>query len=477
MSGGNANVTISNPTRPDWKVLWGNGAFDNFQLDIVGFLAVLGEASVSANYQVGALSRLFYLPRLIPAPQALLPSRRPMELPTKFAWVTGVKSGNMKEHIHHVASILLDNDMDPFDVRCVRVKKRENMLRRVKSLDTMLRGMPKEAKQSPYTDDLPPTVKAKATGPQAAVTILGFLMSLTLFISSILWGDGMSLVATILLSLLSTLIGAANKWTLRLPQRKGPSPTEGDTVIRYPNGSFLVVICDETVARELYFAPEGIEYNITNPTVYRLISLVGTIMLMLGVVALANAKLQLQFAWAGAYIFINVAYWIAAAVPPKLHWDLSCYEVVEQSIDGDRGCRNPNFTQALWKAILVTKSTRWAQIGKAAPHTDVWEKWLARAEKKANSAGKIIGPARYPFLWPQDTDPLKRVIWNVPRNTEGDGKEWDAKRDWDLIHKGEDPDAPRPSPEKDPPEDSEASENALPQKPQNVKWRHKYSCM
>ena len=471
MSGGNANTTISDPGRNDWKILWGNGPFDSFQLDIVGFLAVLGEASVSANYQVSALSRLFYLPRLIPAPQALLPSRRPTELPTKVAWVTGVKSGNMKEHIHHVASILLENDMEPFEVRCVRVRKREYMLRRVKSLDTMLRGVPKEAKgQSPYTDDLPPTVKAKATGPQSAVTILGFLMSLTLFIASILWGDGMSLVATILLSTLSTLIGAANKWTLRLPQRKGPSPTEGDTVIRYPNGSFLVVICDETVARELYFAPEGIEYNITNQTLYRVISLFGTIMLMLGVVALANAKLQLQFAWAGAYIFINVAYWTAAAVPPKLHWDLSCYEVAEQSIDG--GCKNTNFTQALWKAILVTKSTRWAQIGKAAPHTEVWEKWLARAENKANSVGKIFGSRQYPFLWPEDPEISKRVIWKVPQNP--NGEEWDAKRDWDLIHKGQDPDN---APVTVAPESSEASEKGLPQKPPNVKWRQKLSCI
>ena len=66
MSGGNANTTISYPNRSDWKMLWDNGGFDNFQLDIVGFLAVLGEGSVTANYQVSALSRLFYLPRLIP---------------------------------------------------------------------------------------------------------------------------------------------------------------------------------------------------------------------------------------------------------------------------------------------------------------------------------------------------------------------------------------------------------------------------
>lgn len=39
--------------------MWWLNGLDNFQLDIVGFLAVLGEGSVQANAQVSALSRLF----------------------------------------------------------------------------------------------------------------------------------------------------------------------------------------------------------------------------------------------------------------------------------------------------------------------------------------------------------------------------------------------------------------------------------
>lgn len=425
MSGGNANITISHPGSADWQMLWGNGSFDNVQLDIVGFLAVLGEGSVTANYQVSALSRLFYLPRLIPAPQALLPARRPTELPSKTAWVTGVYSGNVKEHIHHVASILLENDMKPFAVRCVEVRKKQD-LKRATRLDTWMRGLSAASLQRSTTQSPnlgPPPVKATATGPLSWVTLLGFLLSFVLFLSSILWGDGMSLVATLLLSFLSTVIGAANKWTLKLPQRKpGSSPTRGDTVIRYPNGSFLVVKCEEDVARELYFAPEEIEYNVKNPTIYRMLSLVGTIMLMLGVVALANAKLQLQVAWAGAYIIINAAHWMAAAVPPKLHWDLSCYEVQEQCIEG--GFNNPTFTDALWKAILVTKSTRWTRTGKAAPQTEMWDQWLQEAEEMANSVGETIGHLQQP-LWP-GIDPSKGTIYLQP-------KEWHAKDAWDEI--------------------------------------------
>lgn len=106
MSGGNANTTISWPG-PGWQMLWDNGGFDDFQLDIVGFLAVLGEGSVLANSQVAALSPLFYLPRILPAPQALLPVQRPTSLRSAEASVTGVHSGNTKERVYHVANILL----------------------------------------------------------------------------------------------------------------------------------------------------------------------------------------------------------------------------------------------------------------------------------------------------------------------------------------------------------------------------------
>lgn len=123
--------------------------------------------------------------------------------------------------------------------------------------------------------------------------------------------DGMSIIAVVLLSLLSSLIGLGNYWELKLPKRKnndentmkgdgtngrkwtfrssnsssskksvikdekrntsckldtverGIAPKEeedhvpmGDVVIRYPKGNFLIVRCHENVARELYFAPE-----------------------------------------------------------------------------------------------------------------------------------------------------------------------------------------------------------------------------
>lgn len=107
MSNGNEPTTAISWPGKGWTMLWSNGGFDNFQLDIVGFLAVLGEGAVLANYQVSALSPLFFLPRIIPAPQALLPPTRPRDLPSVPASVTGVHSGNTKDRVYHVASILL----------------------------------------------------------------------------------------------------------------------------------------------------------------------------------------------------------------------------------------------------------------------------------------------------------------------------------------------------------------------------------
>lgn len=99
------NATVAFPG-PLWAMKW-PASFKDFQLDIVGFLAILGEGSVAANAQVAALSRLFYLPRLIPAPQALLWPTRPSTLPPITAKVTGVHSGNVKDHLHHLAHVLL----------------------------------------------------------------------------------------------------------------------------------------------------------------------------------------------------------------------------------------------------------------------------------------------------------------------------------------------------------------------------------
>ncbi|KAK0829227.1 hypothetical protein LTR03_016254 [Friedmanniomyces endolithicus] len=437
MSGGGNNVTISMPGPgwgPGWQMLW-PPSFSSFQLDIVGFLAILGEGSVTANAQISALSSLSLLPRLMPAPQALLLPTRPATLePTTKATVSGVFNGNGKDHIYHVAGILLSkaDEMPAFSVRCVKISKNTRTPKRSPSWsDRAFRGQSTKsgAKENTQTTS-EPSVKANAVGPMAYVTLLGFTLSVILFTISIVFGDGMSLVATLSLSLLSTLTGVGNSWRLELPKRNAGFAPPGDTVIKWANGRYLVIRCDEDVARALFFAPERIDYLIPSAAIYRLISLVGTLMLMLGVIALANARLELQFAWGGAYIIINALYWIAAAMPPRLHWDLSCYDVEEQDIVG--GNANENFTEALWKAIMLTKSTDWVVNGNAAPRTDAWKEWLHQARDRAQTAEAYKSILEKP-LWPGKALD-KGVSWGVR-------EKWDAKEAWDHIIKAQAADA------------------------------------
>lgn len=271
------------------------------------------------------------------------------------------------------------------------------------------------------------TVTVASNGPLTWVLLLGCCLSIALLVSSLVFGDGMSFIATILLSLLSTLIGIANKWDLNLPQRPKADAPPGDTVIRRPNGSMLVVRCEEDVARELFFAPEGIKYKVSNSSVHRLISLLGTIFLMLSMIAPANARLQLQFAWTGAYIIINSAHWLAAAVPQRRHWDLSCYEVREEGIEGGPNCTH--FTEALWKAIAITKEVAWVRNGDPAlPKTSAWEKWLEEATEHAKNVAMEIGELKQPLFG----DPTigEGYVWMGTRS-------WDPKAAWNQLNSSE----------------------------------------
>ena len=309
--------------------------------------------------------------------------------------------------------------MPPHMVRCVQVTKTE--ARPPTRMDRFFGGQ-QPAKGSAQSDSYkPPTVKAKATGPLTWVTFLGFSLSVALFITSIIFGDGMSLLATILLSFLSTLVGIGNKWSLRFQKTaQGSEPPPGDVVIRYPNGSFLIVKCDENVARELYFAPEEIDYRIKSRWAYRMVSLVGTLMLMLGVIFLANARLELQFGWVGAYITINAAHWIAAALEPAKHWDLSRYTVREQGVN--TGPASLTFTEALWKAVMLTKDTRWTKNGKAAlPQTEVWDMWAHEAQDAVQSVTSRVG--KLTDHWWRDSN----IVWEDP-------EQWDPKEVWNRLN-------------------------------------------
>lgn len=111
--GGGSQPIVNNGS---WTLGWGQLndqanvhlpiSFGNLQLDIVGFLAILGEGAVTATSQVATLSRMIYLPRLLPAPQALLRPSRNENLEPVPGQATGVESGNVRQYINYIGHIL-----------------------------------------------------------------------------------------------------------------------------------------------------------------------------------------------------------------------------------------------------------------------------------------------------------------------------------------------------------------------------------
>lgn len=194
----------------------------------------------------------------------------------------------------------------------------------------------------------------------------------------------MALLATILLSLVATLIGIGSRWSLKLKKRTADRTVPlSDVVINYPNGAFLIIKCDEDIARELYFAPEECEYHVATTT-YRVLSLIATIMLMFGVIFLGNAGLTLQICFAAAYLILNAAYWTVAALPEQWNWDLSCFCV--ETIHYSAGERSKTFTEALWKAITITRSKDWVMNANISPVSNAWRRWLDEAGQVVDSS-------------------------------------------------------------------------------------------
>ena len=87
-----------------------------------------------------------------------------------------------------------------------------------------------------------------------------------------------------------------------------------DLILITPH-SYLVLKCNESLAHQLLFAPDAIAYKLQHSGHFIPVSLLGTLILMISVIALANAKIQLQIACAASYVILNIGHWMAAALP------------------------------------------------------------------------------------------------------------------------------------------------------------------
>ncbi|KAK7747369.1 hypothetical protein SLS53_001623 [Cytospora paraplurivora] len=98
----------------------------NWGLDAVTLLAVIGEASIADHAQPITASVLCLLPRILPAPQALLKPTRPPRLPDYPAKMAGVHSGVVSDSVGFFANIIHPlEDQKPFSFRVLEVRHRE----------------------------------------------------------------------------------------------------------------------------------------------------------------------------------------------------------------------------------------------------------------------------------------------------------------------------------------------------------------
>ncbi|KAI1116539.1 hypothetical protein F5Y14DRAFT_68057 [Nemania sp. NC0429] len=97
-----------------------------WRLDVVTLLAVIGESSIAEHAQTITASVLCLLPRIIPAPQALLKPSRPPRLPETTARMTGVYSGVVLDTVGFFANIIHPLDeLQPFAFQVLEIKHRD----------------------------------------------------------------------------------------------------------------------------------------------------------------------------------------------------------------------------------------------------------------------------------------------------------------------------------------------------------------
>src|SRR4051812_48068115 len=87
-----------------------------WKLDAVGLLAVIGETTTETCVEPMTASYLCLIPRLIPAPQALIRPNRRVSLAGTAANVTGVYSGVSLPQLSYTANQLFPiAKLDPFE--------------------------------------------------------------------------------------------------------------------------------------------------------------------------------------------------------------------------------------------------------------------------------------------------------------------------------------------------------------------------
>jgi len=344
-----------------------------WRLDAVGLLAVIGESSMTEQTQPLTASWLCTLPRLIPAPQALLKPSRPSGLPSKNAVIVGVHNGTTATELNYFANLLHPiTELAPYTVSEITITHKTPSTR--------------------HPGAGAPEIHPRRLSPLSVLTVASTLLTVGLLAGSIIAHDGVAFVAVTTISAASTVVGLASLWQPQLTKRTLTSPVPlGDAVIRTRSGAFLVVHCTENVARELYFGTEGCSYFVGDQ-LFRAFMGLGTFLFMVAVGLMSNCTRVMQITIGVSYVLLNALYWVLALLPPAWHWDLDRYQVVVKS-----EVKLDTYTEALWQAIKASGNdesgegkgrhccTNWVRTTNAAPQSTAWNHWIREAEENMNA--------------------------------------------------------------------------------------------
>lgn len=382
---------------------------EGWKLDAVGLLAVVGESTMEECRESVTSSRICLLPRLIPAPQALVKPKRVAALPSEPAVVCAIHSGVLSQRLGFFANLIHRIDeLSPYTFHLVQVAHSEARQRaqtlvaerrrtgegmiELENIPPRNRFRRKNASQSTGID-LPPNVEPRYWSPINLVGVASFLGTIGLLVWSALLADGEAFIAVILLAITSSLLGLANLWT---PATKSPTSAishvpSGDLVIRGRQGAIIVVRCNESVARELYTGDvDAVTRACKAGWRFGLLGGISTVLFIAAIIFLGNATWTMQAALAVAYGGLHAIYWGVALLPRNFHWNFSSYDIQFLEIDSgtevdpNDGSR-PSYTRTLWKAIRATKQVAWVKKSSAVPNTEAWMRWLAAAEAHAQA--------------------------------------------------------------------------------------------
>ena len=356
---------------------------NDWRLDIVSILAILGESNIRLNSHLISASPTCLLPRLLPAPQALIGEERARQLPSDDdAMVVGSFSLTKQASLNFFPNLLHGTGarLPPFSVREFNLEANKTDER-------------KYARRTLGLDQI--VIEYRQFGTMSILAIFSALISLGLMIWSILIRDGIGFIGIITMSFSSTLICMGYWWAPDLPKIRKPTGPDnrppGDVVVRSRTGTFTIVHCDENTARSLYFNPTERKYHFQSSFLLsrRVFGAIfGGLFLTTAIVFFGNCTWPLQVGLAAAYTILNMSYWVATVLPAEWSWDLSGLRLEET----DRcSVQCSSYTEALWLAIQFSRSTKWVFPSQAVGETDVWKEWLRQADEAIHGSEEHQG--------------------------------------------------------------------------------------